>query len=334
MAFVLVAEPSAPIAAALKRFLESARHEVQVAQSLDEVVLVTTRRRPDLVIASASGTFDGEVACGRLATLAPQVPVVLVYPPEEERPDARADQAGAASYLVGPLKRPMVLALVEALTALGRAAAELGPLRAQAAQLHAAATSAQASEKQARAEVSAWQEEARRHGEAIRELELKLASTSGASAEQEFLKRFLTLEVKRSRRYDYPVSVLFVALDAMGRPADLLVVANKSVRDVDVVMPFGDDRVLVLLPHTGRSGALVVASRLVAAITPASVGCTGSVGVAVFDPRTSPDKEKVSFGNLMREAGQSLARAQSEGGGRTAIGEAPQPKRRDRISMG
>ena len=105
MARVLVAEPSLPISAALRKFLESARHEVVAVHSVAEAVESAQQREPQLILASASGNFDGEALCARLKTLKPRCPVVLVYAPEEDRPEERSETAGAAAFLVGPLKR-------------------------------------------------------------------------------------------------------------------------------------------------------------------------------------------------------------------------------------
>src|SRR5205814_533831 len=92
-----------------------------------------------------------------------------------------------------------------------------------------------------------------------------------------FLKRFLPLEVKRSKRYQYPVAVVLIGLDKLEERmaqaasaefqraairAEAMVGIHKVVRDIDLAIPFSDDKYLVLLPHTPRDGAITVASRL------------------------------------------------------------------------
>ena len=79
---VLVAEPSAPIANALRKFLEGVA-EVQVVHFLDEAVQVVRAKSPDVLIASVSGSFDGEVLCSQVKKAAPETSVVLLYPPDE-----------------------------------------------------------------------------------------------------------------------------------------------------------------------------------------------------------------------------------------------------------
>ena len=100
MARALVAEPSLPITAALRKFLESARHEVVVAHSVAEAAeAIGADKAPDVVFASVSGTFDGEALCDRLKAARPLCPVVLIYAPEEDRPEERAGNCGAETSM-------------------------------------------------------------------------------------------------------------------------------------------------------------------------------------------------------------------------------------------
>jgi GGDEF domain-containing protein len=99
-------------------------------------------------------------------------------------------------------------------------------------------------------------------------------------------------------------------------------------------VPFGDDRLLVFLPHTPRDGAATVASRLVARLSKLRTfdGGTASIGHATYDPKLS-GKVPVGFGSLMREASLNLRLAQEAGGDRietTPLATAP---KRDRLSL-
>ncbi|MBX7097324.1 MAG: hypothetical protein K1X89_06415 [Myxococcaceae bacterium] len=357
MAFVLVAEASGPIAAALKKFLESGRHQVEVVHFLDAAVEGLKRRLPDVVLASASGNFDGEALCQRFKASAPGVPVVVMFPPDEERPEDRAARCGADSYLVGPLKRAQVLALVTAVNEIRTLRMETEPLRSLAEQYRDSADQARAELNAAQTELAqvrnaalgaqAELEVARgvqlKSDEALAKAKVQAARPPEATGDAEYLKRFMLQEVKRSRRYNHPVSVLVVGLDA-GRGAGQapefraqLKVATqatlvKTLRDVDLSMPMGEDRFLVLLPHTPREGAMVVAARLqeaLAGVTQAPV----SVGVSGFDPRSAAERNEVSFGGLMKDAGDALTRALAAGGGIEGS-EQPKTKKRDRIAIG
>jgi diguanylate cyclase (GGDEF)-like protein len=115
--------------------------------------------------------------------------------------------------------------------------------------------------------------------------------------------------------------------------AETLAVVNSSLRDIDLAVPFGDDRFVVLLPHTPSAGALRVARRLVARIHDAKgpsallSPTTASAGVASHDGQGT-----VSFGNLVKRAAGAMARAREAGGDRAESAEPPPP--RDRVVMG
>ena len=57
---ILIAEPNAPIAAALKKFLEGWA-EVQAVSYADEAVQTVRGRAPDVLIAAVHEKFDGEL---------------------------------------------------------------------------------------------------------------------------------------------------------------------------------------------------------------------------------------------------------------------------------
>ncbi|HZH77403.1 MAG TPA: response regulator, partial [Archangium sp.] len=63
MAFMLVAEPAAPISGALRRFLESAGHEVMLASDVPDAMGRVREMAPAVVMASVSDGFDGEALC-------------------------------------------------------------------------------------------------------------------------------------------------------------------------------------------------------------------------------------------------------------------------------
>src|SRR4051812_42866488 len=127
------------------------------------------------------------------------------------------------------------------------------------------------------------------------------------------------MEVKRARRYKFPVSFLIVAIDhfherlagstqglRMVVMAEALGIISRGVRDIDLAVPFTENRFLVFLPHTPRAGALTVAARLHERVRKMKTveDLTPSIGVAAFDPLSS--KAEVSFGTLMREATEAL----------------------------
>ncbi len=312
---VLVAEPSIPISGALKRFLEGAHFEVKVVHYLDEAVQRVQEGGIDVVFTSASRTFGGESLCSIVKRRAPSLPVVLMYPPEEEDPSESAAAAGADGYLVGPIKRGTVVSTTKAMLRI----------------------------RDLLQTVERLEGDLKKH---VAEPPADLTEQKGSSADFEFFKKFLLMEVKRSRRYKYPVSFLVVAIDHLaerlvGKPqhrrvevlTEALENITRGIRDIDLAVPFSGDRFLVFLPHTPREGALVVATRLQARVAKGNSleNLTASVGVASYEPDGA--KGPVSFGSLMKEASDALRRAQLAGGNRVeASGE--RKSKRERISIG
>ncbi|WP_309895382.1 diguanylate cyclase domain-containing protein [Archangium sp.] len=303
MAFMLVAEPAAPISGALRRFLESAGHEVMLASDVPDAMGRVREMAPAVVMASVSEGFDGEGLCRQVKAEAPGIPVLLLYLPEEEYPEARAASAGAEACLVGPLKRATVVSCVSLLM--------------QVAQAREAVT-------QIRSEMQMMQSGGRRE-----------QTGSGPSPDLEFLKRLLFMEVKRSRRYRYPISFLILepdkyadrlgTLPPMQRTsvlADVLGKLAEALRDIDLAVPFAEGRFIVFLPHTPYEGAMVVAERLLQRVKEVQSfsGLTASIGLAVFEPAAMKGQAQVSFGTLMKEAGESLRKAQMAGGDRVEGG--------------
>ncbi len=346
MARVLIAEPSLPICAALRKFLESARHEVVTAHSVAEAVeLLTGAREADVVFASASGSFDGEALCSRVKALRPLCPVVLVYAPEEDQPEERAASVGADAFLLGPLKRGAVVAMAQLVLRNAGLKAELVK-----AVEHPKARESLLLEATARLNAQVAEQKKRITGLEAEAAKFQKGGAGGAAAEIGFLKRFLPLEVKRSRRYQYPIAVVWVGLDGLEERlagsgsadaqrsairSEVLAVIAKVIRDIDITVPFADDKYLVLLPHTPRDGAMIVASRLQSQLSKLAAfeGGTASAGVAAYEPKFWT-KEHVSFGGLMREATAALMKAQGNGGGYVEVAPMTDKKKRDRISIG
>lgn len=321
----LIADPFVPTSGALRRFLESIGFEVTVVHYLDEAVQRIKTGEPALLFAAVSTTFDGETLCLKSKELAPALPVVLVYPPEEDAADEHARNAGADTFVVGPLKRGSVVSIARLMMRLRNMGAELRKLEADNDKLIAA-----------------------RLAPAVKPAPEKSAPEKAAPTQQErdfeFFKRLLLMEVKRSRRYRYPVAFLLVELDGWAERApklsadarsqvmaELLSTVSGGLRDIDLTVPSSQDRVLVFLPHTPRDGAVTVANRLRARVNKlkALKDATASVGIASFVGGQS--KAQISFGSLMKDASDALKRAQAAGGDTT---EASAPPKRDRISMG
>jgi len=304
----LVADPTEPLASKLRDALLSSGYEVAACGSLDAAVEVLRDQEPDVVFAAASEMFDGALLCERTRQIRPACPVVLVFFPDAEDPEGDAAAAGADAWLQAPFSPETVGTLAQAMVG-------VRGLRGRVARLEREVRDA--SDKQ-------------------------VAQTS----EFEVLKKLLLIEVKRSRRYRYPVSFLLVGVDALETRAAGLTLERRtsllasllrhiasSVRDIDLAVPSSEGRFLVFLSHTPREGARTAATRIVQRVAKLELKpqVTVSIGLACYEP--GPENDKVSFGALMREAAESLKRAQREGGGRVEGGgererERERPSRR------
>ena len=299
------------MASALRGFLEGA-YEVRAARSEDEVLEAVSSFEADLVVASESDRFDAEGVCAALKARDPSLPVILVYAPEEKDPDGRAMRAGAEACLQGPLKQGAVLSCV-------RNVLTLTELRARTAEAAARATPQAAA-----------------------------AAPSGPTEVPDLasFKGLLIREVRRSRRYKYPVAFVVVAYDAFatGMPAlettdigALLERARQALvgclREQDLVSAFHPGSWVAFLPHTPAEGAVVVAERMRERLTGLErTYLTASAGLAVH---AASEGKELSFGALFREATDALAQARGGGGARTVVGSsaASAPRKRNRISL-
>lgn len=293
---ILVAVDSKPVVAALRRDLEPAGLAVDAVRPSEAAGRLDPARHVAAVVRAGKGA---EAVVAALKAAAPRLAVLALFFDEEEAA-AFPGALGADGVLVGPLTAPQVAgtcALAARLTATQQ-------------RLHAA--------------------------------ERSRPLTPSGEHDLAFLKRLLFVEVKRSRRYGIPTSLALVSVDGweglsapLDRPARLALLAeliglvSASVRDIDIAVPFSEERLVVLMPHTGAAGGLQVARRLCTRVREraTTIPLTVSVGVASHEGHGA-----VSFGSLVKRAGEALAAARAQGGDR-AVGAEP-AKRRDRISIG
>ena len=139
----------------------------------------------------------------------------------------------------------------------------------------------------------------------------------------------LASELRRANRFDRPVSVLMADLDLLrdinnshghlAGDAVLRAVAetlSDELRDYDTAARFGGEEFTILLPETGREGAVAIAERIRAGVAareislaprPGTVGATISIGVATF-PDDAATREE-----LLDAADTALYRAKLAG---------------------
>jgi len=151
----------------------------------------------------------------------------------------------------------------------------------------------------------------------------------------DFFKRYLVTELKRARRYEYPIAACLVAIDpwddAEPEPPQELArklrtrvasAVSACVRDIDVPVDVADDRFLMFLPYTDLQGAERVGRRVAKVVQSYGsllhgtrrIQMSVSVGIAALRPGTP-----VSFAKLMRDAGAAVRAAQLKGGNQVVV---------------
>lgn len=167
-----------------------------------------------------------------------------------------------------------------------------------------------------------------RGSEAVLRSRLDQLSDGDAGGLQPFelFQRALELELKRAKRFKYPLSVALFAVEIpppppppgvrgilRARAGNALI---HSIRDIDMATEIDQERFLVLLPYTDLTGAAEVARRIIAAVADGDpVVATGRT----FAPKLvgavaggSPGQQ-VSFSKLMRDATRTLEQARKDG---------------------
>lgn len=141
-------------------------------------------------------------------------------------------------------------------------------------------------------------------------------------------KEVLFVEVKRARRYGFPLALAIVGFDPIegGVNAELQgqlmsglsFSIRRSLRDTDYPVQHSADRVLLLMPHTDLAGSLIVARRICERVARATLQAgervvhpTISVGVAAGEPG-----REYGFSDLVRQAQDGLTAALARGGNR------------------
>ncbi|MBW2734477.1 MAG: diguanylate cyclase [Deltaproteobacteria bacterium] len=147
----------------------------------------------------------------------------------------------------------------------------------------------------------------------------------------EDIKDLLVVEVRRAKRYGYPLSILLVRLDPipavhqLAKPdlpreitQGLGSAISRSLRVIDLPIQYADDAILVFLPHTDLAGAEEVGRRVKRRIRRITyrdeeLTCqiTASVGVAGIEAG-----DNLTFSKLIKNATSALRAAQLKGGDR------------------
>jgi len=145
----------------------------------------------------------------------------------------------------------------------------------------------------------------------------------------DFFKAFLAVEIKRARRYGFPLSLMLTVLDdaeeiestqGSGVLKQLLNglarAIRRSVRDIDIPVTLRDETILVLMPHTDAEGAAAVAERVRHRIR-RSVYREGEVvirpTISIGTTTHIRDQDR-NFSQVMKRASQAVKEASLRGG--------------------
>ena len=141
----------------------------------------------------------------------------------------------------------------------------------------------------------------------------------------EVFQRVIELELKRARRFEYPLSVALFAVDVppppppagirgilRARAGNALI---HTIRDIDIATQLDHERFLVLLPYTDLAGAAGLGRRVIAAVAAGdpvvSAGRSFAPRVVGAVAGARPCQE-LCFARLMKDATQALAQARKD----------------------
>ncbi|CAN5922449.1 hypothetical protein BH11MYX3_BH11MYX3_08460 [soil metagenome] len=165
-----------------------------------------------------------------------------------------------------------------------------------------------------------------RGSEAVLRARLDNLTDSDGSGLQSFemFQRILELELKRARRYLYPLSVALFALELPPAPPGVRGILRAragnalvhTIRDIDLATELDQERFLVLLPYTDLIGATELARRVLAAVAGGDpVVARGRAFAPQLKGAVTGAKpgQQLSFAKLMRDAMRALEQARSDG---------------------
>lgn len=293
---VLLIEPQKTARENLFETLVSLGYDVEVATDREEALEHVDAFQPEIVLSSHI-IMDADL--GGYLRLEAEVPaaVVVVFPRGTKNPDRRAAELGADGAFCRPVARDTFLVVM-------RMAEAIAGARQEAVELE----------------------------HRVDELGQRLERLGDVRPGQrfyhyEFFKHLLLVEIRRAKRYKYPLSVCLVELDPYRLPPGQLMArreiragvaraVSESIRDIDIPVYVGGERILIVLPHTPVQGAKKVARRVSRLIREGMypVGeevedITASIGVSGLD-----QNRRLSFSQLIREAQKGLDAAREKGG--------------------
>jgi PleD family two-component response regulator len=290
-ATLLVADRNPRFLEKTAEILGEAGHNMIAANDGQAARLKLTGQLDGLLVHAALPGLSGYALCRLAKEKDPTLPVVLMFSAEDEQGEVEAKRAGADNWLVRPLKRLELLYVVRDLVAL------------RMTMMRAARNAEERNLARAEADV----------GE---------GPPGSRLVQFELFKRVLGIELKRSQRYGFPLSILLASLDrdVANGDRDLLASAARSaIRDIDIPVAFGESDVLVVMPHTDLAGAQLVAERIRKRVRASGGnrgdGTTASIGVVAVD-----GGHRLAFATMLAQVTRAQRQAARAGGDRIVAG--------------
>jgi diguanylate cyclase (GGDEF)-like protein len=301
---VLLVEPQESTRLNLRQTMEGLGYEVEEAKTKDEAVPLLLSFRPEILLVS-SAILSPDL-CQYLREVSESaLSIIVMFPRGTHQPDLRATELQADGGFTKPIAR-------EAFTVLLQMARRMTVIRRE--------------QKQSETKADELADRLERMGD---------TRPGQRFYHYDFFKHLLLVEIRRAKRYKFPVSVCLLELDPYELAAEHLRyrkeirsgvarAVSESVRDIDIPVYVGGERILIVLPHTPIAGAKKVARRISRLIREGMypVGdevlhVTASIGVAGLEPET-----QLSFAQLIKAAQTALETARTQGGdGVVAHGE-------------
>jgi PleD family two-component response regulator len=249
-----------------------------------------TRELDGILVHAALPGLSGFALCRLAKEKDPTLPVVIMFSAEDPRGEVEAKRAGADNWLVRPLKRLELLYVVRDVIGM-------------------------------RSTLMRAARNAEERDQALKESQAAGSVEDSRLVQFELFKRLLGIELKRSQRYGFPLSLLVASLDVAPTPGDRDVLAGAvrtAIRDIDIPVAFAESDVLVVMPHTDLGGSRLVAERIrkrvrTAAHARGTAGApmTASIGVVAVQ-----GGERLTFSVLLAQATRLQKSAARAGGDR------------------